>query len=179
MGRRTHDGKSCRFLRGIQNARIPGFIHARSRSGNKKGIPIFQSLLLVRPWQRYGIWKRTPTRKGEVVRMPWGDGTGPWGRGPMTGRRMGFCAGYDTPGYASAPGRGFGRGFRRGVGRGYGRGFRRDYYENDYPPEPYYRRPYREPSPEEEKRYLEGVVKDLEAELEDIKARLEELSKEK
>lgn len=40
--------------------------------------------------------------------MPWGDGTGPWGGGPMTGRAAGFCAGYPVPGYAnSIPGRGF------------------------------------------------------------------------
>jgi hypothetical protein len=41
--------------------------------------------------------------------MPWGDGTGPAGEGPMTGRRMGYCAGFDAPGCASAwPGRGRG-----------------------------------------------------------------------
>jgi len=33
--------------------------------------------------------------------MPWGDGTGPMGRGPMTGRGAGFCAGYNVPGYAN------------------------------------------------------------------------------
>jgi len=33
--------------------------------------------------------------------MPWGDGTGPMGRGPMTGRAAGFCAGYAVPGYAN------------------------------------------------------------------------------
>lgn len=31
--------------------------------------------------------------------MPWGDGTGPRGEGPMTGRGLGYCAGYDMPGY--------------------------------------------------------------------------------
>ena len=45
--------------------------------------------------------------------MPRGDGTGPLGEGPMTGRGMGFCAGYARPGFGSAPGRvstgGFGR----------------------------------------------------------------------
>lgn len=36
--------------------------------------------------------------------MPRGDGTGPMGMGPMTGRGAGTCAGY---------GCGYGRGFRR------------------------------------------------------------------
>lgn len=84
--------------------------------------------------------------------MPWGDGTGPMGQGPMTGRAAGYCAGYNMPGfmnpawgrglptaygaagYPVAPaygapvgygygrGLGFGRGFGRGRGRGFGRG---------------------------------------------------------
>jgi len=37
--------------------------------------------------------------KKEVINMPFGDGTGPAGMGPMTGRAAGFCAGYPTPGY--------------------------------------------------------------------------------
>jgi len=31
--------------------------------------------------------------------MPRGDKTGPEGKGPKTGRRAGFCAGSDEPGY--------------------------------------------------------------------------------
>jgi len=58
--------------------------------------------------------------------MPGGDGTGPGGMGPMTGRAAGFCAGYPVPGYMnSVGGRGYGgwgRGFRGG-GFGRGRGF--------------------------------------------------------
>ncbi len=42
--------------------------------------------------------------------MPRGNGMGPRGCGPMTGRGAGFCAGYDVPGYASGEGRGFGGG---------------------------------------------------------------------
>lgn len=58
--------------------------------------------------------------------MPWGNRTGPWGLGPMSGRAMGYCAGYPLPGYLNpAGGRGywpgFGRGFRSFWGRG-GRG---------------------------------------------------------
>jgi hypothetical protein len=47
--------------------------------------------------------------------MPRGDGTGPMGMGPMTGRAAGYCAGYAAPGFANPAfgcyGRG--RGFRR------------------------------------------------------------------
>ena len=42
--------------------------------------------------------------------MPWGDGTGPLGLGPMTGRAAGFCAGYPVPGFMNPiPGRGWWR----------------------------------------------------------------------
>jgi len=44
----------------------------------------------------------------EVISMPFGDGTGPAGMGPMTGRAAGFCAGYPVPGYMNPVGaRGF------------------------------------------------------------------------
>ncbi len=33
--------------------------------------------------------------------MPNGDGTGPMGSGPMTGRAAGFCVGYSMPGYVN------------------------------------------------------------------------------
>ncbi|MEW6717473.1 MAG: DUF5320 domain-containing protein [Chloroflexota bacterium] len=56
--------------------------------------------------------------------MPGGDQMGPLGRGPKTGRGLGYCAGYDQPGYAtSQPAQGLGRGFRWG-GRGRGWGYR-------------------------------------------------------
>ena len=76
----------------------------------------------------------------EVMEMPFGDGTGPRGLGPMTGRGAGFCAGFGAPGFANPmPGYahpygyahlapvspGFGRGLGRGFGRGFGRGWRR------------------------------------------------------
>ena len=58
--------------------------------------------------------------------MPRGDRTGPLGQGPMTGRRMGYCAGYNTPGFANPLNRGgFGRGYWGG-GRGWG--WSRGYY---------------------------------------------------
>jgi len=37
--------------------------------------------------------------------MPAGDGTGPMGWGPMSGRAAGYCAGFAVPGYVN-PGRG-------------------------------------------------------------------------
>jgi len=52
--------------------------------------------------------------------MPGGDGSGPNGVGPMTGRAAGYCAGYPMPGFANQiPGGGWGRGFggRGGWGR--------------------------------------------------------------
>ena len=54
--------------------------------------------------------------------MPRGDRTGPFGEGPLTGRRMGYCAEYDHPGYINW-GQGYGRGFRGGFGYGRGSGF--------------------------------------------------------
>jgi hypothetical protein len=57
--------------------------------------------------------------------MPFGDGTGPAGMGPMTGRAAGYCAGYGVPAYMKPiGGRGFwGRGRGGGRGRGFGHGF--------------------------------------------------------
>jgi len=125
--------------------------------------------------------------------MPRGDRTGPDGRGSMTGRSAGYCAGYNMPGFANPIGgrgfRGRGQGFGRGFGRGYGRGrgFGRGYGNYDpeyYSPEPNYPAygpgtapAYQEPAPEEEKVYLENLVKGMEKELGDIKARIKELVK--
>ena len=113
--------------------------------------------------------------------MPGGDRTGPVGRGPMTGRATGFCAGFSDPGYSNS---GSARGFGRGWGRGFGRGFwgRRMLWR-----EPYYQGPYNPPcrdvfptqNKEEEKTYLEEMVKGLEEEIKDIRGRIKELSEEK
>jgi len=108
--------------------------------------------------------------------MPGGDRTGPWGLGPRTGRSAGYCTGSNMPGYAN-PGFGCGFGFGRGRGRGFGRGFRgRGMYPYHVP---YYPETYPESSKEEEKAYLENVVKGLEEEMKIIRERLQELSKEK
>ena len=114
--------------------------------------------------------------------MPGGDRTGPEARGPMTGRALGYCAGNNNPGFTKdvPRGRGYGRGFGRGFG-GRGRGFwRRDYYpEQYYEPAPIHRQAYPEQTKDEEKRYLEDMVKSLESDLKDMKKRLEDLDKEK
>lgn len=55
-------------------------------------------------------------------KMPRGDGTGPRGKGPRTGRGMGNCPPGETAYPETQPGNpalGFGRGFGRGRGRGW------------------------------------------------------------
>jgi hypothetical protein len=106
--------------------------------------------------------------------MPGGDRTGPQGYGPRTGRGLGYCAGYPSPGFSrGVPAGWFGRG--RGRGRGMGRGWWRGwyhppYYQEDYPPQP-----ASEPQPEIERVYLEETVQRLEDELASIRKRLDEL----
>ena len=63
--------------------------------------------------------------------MPRGDRTGPSGMGPVTGRGMGYCAGFDRPGYMQ-PGYGAGMGLGRGY-RGGGFGWRHMYYATGMP----------------------------------------------
>lgn len=56
--------------------------------------------------------------------MPAGDGTGPVGQGPMTGRSAGYCAGYDQPGSTNPTARSRRyMAYRRGnrIGRRFGR----------------------------------------------------------
>lgn len=52
--------------------------------------------------------------------MPGGDGTGPMGLGSMTGRGVGFCTGFNIPGFLIS---GTGRRNRYVTGFGYGRIF--------------------------------------------------------
>jgi hypothetical protein len=125
--------------------------------------------------------------------MPAGDGTGPMGRGPMTGRGAGYCGGYDTPGWANpVPGRGYGLGWGpagawggRG-GRGGGWRHRNWYYATGVPGwarfgtapawgnEPYSRAPSRE----EETEFLRQQAEWLKQQLDAIGQRIEELGKE-
>jgi hypothetical protein len=61
--------------------------------GQVKGLVGLQSTPIV---QAKGNYENS---RKEVTNMPFGDGTGPAGAGPMTGRAAGFCAGYQMPGY--------------------------------------------------------------------------------
>ncbi len=62
--------------------------------------------------------------------MPAGNKTGPEGRGPLTGKRMGSCSGNNTSDLSFSGG--FDRGFRRGLTRNFGRGFRRGFGNYNY-----------------------------------------------
>lgn len=120
--------------------------------------------------------------------MPRGDRTGPWGFGSMTGRGLGYCAGYSTPGYTKGPGMGWGRGYGWGRGwggGGWGRG--RGFYPSPYyyPPDVSRFSPAAVPpwptalGPEDESKYLDQTLKSLKKEIELIEKRLAELATEK
>ncbi len=134
--------------------------------------------------------------------MPGGDRTGPSGFGSRTGRGLGYCAGYDTPGYSKGYGmgrgggwwRGGGLGFGRGPGRGrgYGRGWNYGapgYYPYAAVPPVY--NPYAPGvlptiSPENElamlkqdKDYLSSEMEGIKRTLDDISKKIEDLEKEK
>lgn len=123
--------------------------------------------------------------------MPQGDRTGPAGMGPRTGRGMGFCSGFGSPGFTRGARRGFGGGWGKGFKRGFGQGFgwRRLGVAAAQPiwePQPVY--PAEQPAPltkDQEKQMLDDEVKAIEEEkrsladeLEAIKKRIKELQKE-
>ena len=110
--------------------------------------------------------------------MPGGDRRGPSGYGPMTGRGMGFCSGYDRPGFANNyPGRGMGRRCFTGQGfGGGGRGFRNRFFQTA----PYGNWDYRgnyELTPEREMDMLRNEARAIEGELDNIQSRISELEK--
>ena len=117
--------------------------------------------------------------------MPGGDGTGPRGTGSMTGRAAGYCAGFNTPGFANPV---HGRGFRQG-GRGTGfggggRGHRNMYYATGLPGwsrfggAPYEAQPNMpQVIPEQELGYLKDQAEYFQNALGDINKRIEELKK--
>ena len=103
--------------------------------------------------------------------MPAGNGTGPQGLGPRTGRGAGYCAGYSVPGYVNPRGRG------RGRGGGFGWGWRAGAYPyvNDvphhgsgYPYSP-------EPTAKEEMSILKEQSELLKQQLEDVQDRINTL----
>ncbi len=122
--------------------------------------------------------------------MPAGDGTGPMGRGPMTGRGAGYCGGYDAPGWFNpVPRRGLGLGWGRGGawgGRGGGWRHRNWYYATGVPGwarfgyapgrgyDPYAALPSRE----QETEFLRQQAEWLKQQLDAIRQRIEELGKE-
>ena len=117
--------------------------------------------------------------------MPRGDGTGPGGLGPMTGRGAGYCAGYSTPGFMNSYGgrlglgRGYGRGYGRGLGFGYGRGFAPGYVNSmPYNP-PVYGGGYYQPpvDPKQEIGMLNEDANALKEQLDSINKRITELGK--
>jgi len=125
--------------------------------------------------------------------MPKGDRTGPGAMGPLTGRGLGYCAGYDAPGYARGVnfGRGLGLGWGPGGGRGRGRGwfwrgigYRRPYYDQTKViPSPYVTQPIltkesRLEMLKQEKDYLETEMSDIKSAVEDLSKRIAELEKE-
>ena len=107
--------------------------------------------------------------------MPRGDGTGPNGMGPMTGRAAGYCAGYSTPGFANPIG-GFGRGrgfWGRGrgwFGRGRGFGWARSGY---WQPPAWQTQPT---GSTDEIELLKQQAQDLKDSLDQVNSRIEQLS---
>jgi hypothetical protein len=115
----------------------------------------------------------------------------------MTGRALGYCAGYSSPGYTKGPGMGLGRGWGRGRGIGYGRGlawrrgggrgfggywgYRAPIYEPALIPPTAYAPPA---TPEtqltmlkQEKDYLQSELKSIQDAITDISKRIEEMEK--
>jgi hypothetical protein len=83
---------------------------------------------------------------------------------------MGYCAGYDVPGYANAgPEAGFGRGMGWRNARGHGRGFRRRNFQPDGPWDEL------APTREEELRELKTKAERLQRTLDEVNNRIKDL----
>jgi hypothetical protein len=108
-------------------------------------------------------------RQGKY-KMPQGDGTGPAGQGSMTGRAMGFCAGFNSPGFMN-PGFGRGRGLGRGMGRGRGFAWRARAMQVI----PMQQVQSTAITKDQEKQFLEQDLDALKKEMEDVQKRLKEL----
>ncbi len=114
-------------------------------------------------------------KQEEEHKMPGGNGTGPMGAGPMTGRAAGYCAGFSVPGFANpVAGRGVGFGRGRGMGRGMGMGFRGGrQWGGGFGMQPF-ATPVA-PAPEQEAAMLKTQAQNLESALADIQKRLADL----
>ncbi len=113
--------------------------------------------------------------------MPRGDGTGPMGLGPMTGRRAGYCAGYGRPGYANptVPRYGYGWGGGWGWRHGGWGGWRWHHWA--VPPFGYRYGPppawgWGSITPEQEQAYLRQEAAWLREQLDAIQQRLDDLA---
>ncbi|MQL50892.1 hypothetical protein GFC01_01090 [Desulfofundulus thermobenzoicus] len=105
-----------------------------------------------------------------------GDGTGPWGMGPLTGRGMGYCAGFNMPGYANPGGWWRPRwGGARGMGRRGRFGGRGWWWGGAYTPAVYQPYPPANPDPQREKGLLESQISHLESMLAGLKQRLTQI----
>jgi hypothetical protein len=112
--------------------------------------------------------------------MPGGDRTGPVGRGSMTGRGVGFCAGYGASRFTN---RGYGAGGAVFGGRG-GRGRRNRFFATGVPGWQYFAgNPIpgemsfsaQPETPQNELEILKGQAQYLEKGLKELQARMEVL----
>jgi len=104
------------------------------------------------------------------------------GMGPMTGRGLGYCAGYSVPGFANPVGYGLGRGMAWGRGGGLGRGLGLRRGRGGFMPYAGFVSPvagvFPTAAPDEET-VLKSHVSALEEQLAAVKARLGEIEDDK
>ncbi len=114
--------------------------------------------------------------------MPGGDRTGPAGLGSRSGRGLGYCSGFESPGFTKTPGR-FWRGGFGGIfpqSRNFGRGRGRRWWPREFI---YYNpniQPYTNPtewSPEQNLAFLKQEKEYLNNEIQTLKERYDEILK--
>lgn len=110
--------------------------------------------------------------------MPYGDRRGPFGEGPRSGRGLGYCSGYDSPGYLRT-----GRSFLGGRCSGFfgrGRGWRNMFYATGLPGWARFNNTsWKGIIAQNEEDFLRSQVSFLEEQLKSAKMRLDELKSEK
>lgn len=118
--------------------------------------------------------------------MPRGDKRGPNGMGPMTGRGLGYCNGYESAGFTKGTpmggagfgqNQGFGRGNGRGFGFGQGRGvgYGRRFADQNIN---YNQNFAQQLSKADEVNFLENEVNTLKNQLKTLESRISDLTKE-